>query len=66
MCLLWYICEKSTFQSKETPNFLCTSVPLFLLMPQPHFVGVKPPDPQLQGGCVGINNDLSLSQEDMH
>lgn len=24
------------------------------------------PDPQLQGGCVGINNDLCLNQTDIH
>lgn len=37
---------------------------LFLLVPP--LLGMKPLDPQLQDGCVVINNDLSLSQEDMH
>lgn len=53
-------CNKCTFKLKNL-----TKYQLVLL---PELLGLKPPDSQLQGGCVGINNDLQqcLSQEDMH
>lgn len=29
-------------------------------------LAAKDPDPQLQGGCVDINNDLCLNQKGIH
>lgn len=46
------------------PVKVTLSAPLFLL-DLPQWVA-KAPCPQLQSGCVGINNDLSLSQKEIH